>query len=302
MCRFDPPPSNCRGDLSAKIDCYARVCLCSQPLNNPGRNDMNTMMNEADAPVEEIRPAVSGDALARGGRVGLNAQRPGAANGHRPERSHLPGQRRRGPSVVFSGRHPALDPALESANMVPDEFGEIAARHYESLYKFAFSLTRAEADASDLTQQTFYLWAKKGHQLRDRSKVKTWLFTTLHRMFLEGRRRQTRFPHSSLDEVAPEDFPASSSSLDDHMDSAEVLKALAQVPQVYQGAVALFYLEDCSYREIAEILEVAEGTVKSRIARGITQLRHLMGCSASTRYRRTANPGNREETDCRSTP
>jgi RNA polymerase sigma factor (sigma-70 family) len=185
--------------------------------------------------------------------------------------------------------------------MVPDEFGELATRYYESLYKFAFSLTRAEADASDLTQQTFYLWAKKGYQLRDRSKVRTWLFTTLHRMFLGGRRRQTRFPHRGLNEVAPEDLPASSSSLDDHMDSAEVLKALAQVPEVYQGAVALFYLEDCSYREIAEILEVAEGTVKSRIARGITQLRHLMGCSASTRHRQTANPENREETDFGST-
>jgi len=185
--------------------------------------------------------------------------------------------------------------------MVSEEFEELAAQPYEALYKFAFSLTGTEADASDLTQQTFYLWATKGHQLRDRSKVKTWLFTTLHRMFLEGRRRQTRFPHHGLEEVAPEDFPASSSSLDDHMDSAEVLKALAQVPEVYQGAVALFYLEDCSYREIAEILEVAEGTVKSRIARGITQLRQLMGCSGSTHYNPAANPGTREETDCGST-
>jgi len=183
-------------------------------------------------------------------------------------------------------------------NMVLDEFGELAARHYEPLYKFAFSLTRAEADASDLTQQTFYLWATKGHQLRERSKVKTWLFTTLHRIFLEARRRQTRFPHRSLDEVAPEDLPASSPLSDDQMDSAQVLRALALVDEVYQGAVALFYLEDCSYREIAEILEVAEGTVKSRIARGITQLRHLMECSACTHYRQTANPGNREETGC----
>ena len=183
-------------------------------------------------------------------------------------------------------------------NTVSYEFEELVARHYESLYKFAFSLTRAEADASDLTQQTFYLWATKGHQLRDRSKVKTWLFTTLHRIFLEARRRQTRFPHRGLDEVAPEDLPASSPPSDDHLDSAQVLRALAQVDKVYQGAVALYYLEDCSYREIAEILEVAEGTVKSRIARGITQLRHLMGRRASTDYRQTANPGNREETVC----
>jgi len=157
------------------------------------------------------------------------------------------------------------------------DFEQLVEDFYMPLYRFALSLSRNEADAADLVQQTYFLWASKGHQLRDASKVKTWLFTTLHRMFLEGRRKQTRFPHSGLDEVAPEDLPASSSSLDDHMDSAEVLKALAQVPEVYQGAVALFHLEDCSYREIAEILEVAEGTVKSRIARGITQLRRLMG-------------------------
>jgi RNA polymerase sigma-70 factor (ECF subfamily) len=186
-------------------------------------------------------------------------------------------------------------------NMVSHEFGELVARHYEPLYKFAFSLTRAEADAGDLTQQTFYLWATKGHQLRDRSKVKTWLFTTLHRIFLEARRRQTRFPHRGLDEVSPEDLPASSPPSDDHLDSAEALRALALVGEVYQGAVALYYLEDCSYREIAEILEVPEGTVKSRITRGITQLRHLMGYSASTQYRQTANPENGEETDCSST-
>src|SRR5438445_13381084 len=77
-------------------------------------------------------------------------------------------------------------------------------------YKFAYSLTRAEADASDLTQQTFYLWATKGHQLRERSKVKTWLFTTLYRTFLDARKRQTRFPHCGLDEAAPEDLPAAS--------------------------------------------------------------------------------------------
>jgi transposase len=68
------------------------------------------------------------------------------------------------------------------------------------------------------------------------------------------------------------------------------------VDEVYQGAVALFYLEDCSYKEIAEILEVAEGTVKSRISRGIAQLRHLLGYSVPTPSRPRANPENREET------
>ena len=76
-------------------------------------------------------------------------------------------------------------------------FESVVAHYYEPLYQFAFGLTRVEADACDLTQQTFYVWATKGHQLRDQTKVKTWLFTTLHRAFLESRRRQVRFPHSN---------------------------------------------------------------------------------------------------------
>ena len=56
----------------------------------------------------------------------------------------------------------------------------------------------------------------------------------------------------------------------------QVLLALARVDEVYQAAVALFYLEDYSYKDIAEILEVPVGTIKSRIARGIEQLRRIL--------------------------
>jgi|ERR1017187_455264 RNA polymerase sigma-70 factor (ECF subfamily) len=155
------------------------------------------------------------------------------------------------------------------------DFESLVARFYQPLYQFAFSLTRAEADACDLTQQTFYVWATKGHQLRDASKVKTWLFTTLHRVFLEGRRRQTRFPHYELSEVLTE-LPTLPPDAINKLDGAQVLEALAKVDAAYQAPVALFYLEDCSYKEIAEILSVPIGTVKSRMSRGIAQLHSLL--------------------------
>jgi RNA polymerase sigma factor (sigma-70 family) len=164
------------------------------------------------------------------------------------------------------------------------DFESIVAEYYEPLYQFAFSLTRVEADACDLTQQTFYVWATKGHQLRDESKVKTWLFTTLHRGFLESRRRQSRFPHVELSEASPE-LPSLSPDMVDRVDSAQVLQALARVDEVYQAPVALFYLEDCSYKDIAEILDVPIGTVKSRMARGIAQLQRIL--SAETPSKRT---------------
>ena len=167
--------------------------------------------------------------------------------------------------------------------MDSEHFEQIVGRHYEPLYKFALSLTRREAEARDLTQQTFYVWAAKGHQLRDLSKAKAWLFTTLHRTFLATHRRHARFPEHGLEEVPIEDLPAVSPDFANRVDSPQVLSALEKVDEVYQAAVALFYLEDCSYREIAEILEVPVGTVKSRIARGIQQLRQLLGFSAPVR-------------------
>jgi len=154
-------------------------------------------------------------------------------------------------------------------------FEGVVTRYYESLYQFAFSLTRSEADACDLTQQTFYVWATKGHQLREPAKVKTWLFTTLHRQFLESRRRLTRFPHQEL-ESAEYELPVISPEAASTLDASQVLHALGRVDEIFQAPVALFYLEDYAYKEIAEILGVPIGTVKSRIARGIGQLQKLL--------------------------
>jgi RNA polymerase sigma-70 factor (ECF subfamily) len=155
------------------------------------------------------------------------------------------------------------------------DFENLVALYYEPLYQFAFSLTRREADACDLTQQTFSIWAAKGHQLRDLSKVKTWLFTTLHREFLGARRRQARFPHVELEHVELE-LPVVPPATTSRLDGEQALAALAQLDEVYQGPVALFYLQDSSYNEIAEILDVPLGTVKSRLARGLARLHQLL--------------------------
>src|SRR5271170_7752115 len=119
-------------------------------------------------------------------------------------------------------------------------FESLVARHYEPLYRFAFSLARSESDACDLTQQTFTVWASKGHELRDISKVKTWLFTILYREFLKSRRRQTRFPHVELDETAAE-LPNISPAAISRLDASEVVSTLNRVDEIYRAPVALFY-------------------------------------------------------------
>src|SRR5580698_32986 len=108
------------------------------------------------------------------------------------------------------------------------DFESLVARYYEPLYQFAFSLAGTEADASDLTQQTFYIWATKGHQLRDTTKVKTWLFTTLHREFLNLRRKIIRFPHHELGEMEGE-LPTVPPSVVEHMDAARMVELLGQI-------------------------------------------------------------------------
>ena len=156
-----------------------------------------------------------------------------------------------------------------------EQFEAIVCEYYEPLFRFAMSLTRVESDAWDLTQQTFHVWAMKGHQLSDISKVKAWLFTTLHREFLKVRRKQSRFSYCHLEEVG-DHLPALSTEAADQADCSEVLCALAKLDEIYQAAVALFYLDDCSYKEIALILDVPLGTVKSRIARGVVQLKEIL--------------------------
>jgi RNA polymerase sigma-70 factor, ECF subfamily len=155
------------------------------------------------------------------------------------------------------------------------DFESLVARFYGPLYQFAYGLTRTEADAGDLTQQTFYIWATKGHQLRDGSKVKTWLFTTLHREFLNMRRKVVRFPHYELEEIDHE-LPVVAPQMVNALDAARAVELLGQVAEPYQAALTLFYMEDCSYKDIAEILEVPLGTVQSRISRGLAQLQELV--------------------------
>ncbi len=155
------------------------------------------------------------------------------------------------------------------------EFEQLVDTHQTALFRFALSLARHEDDASELVQETFLIWATKGHQLNDPGKAKTWLFTTLHREFLRRRRRDVRFVHEEIGTVEAE-LPELGPNVTEGMDWPLVLEGLAALDEVFRGPVALFYLEDCSYNEIAEILGVPLGTVKSRMARGLAQLHTLL--------------------------
>jgi RNA polymerase sigma-70 factor (ECF subfamily) len=154
-------------------------------------------------------------------------------------------------------------------------FQQIVDATYESLYRFALSLTHAEADACDLTQETFRRFAARGDQIRDASKTKTWLFTTLYRRYVTLWRRENKFPHFELSVVAT-DLPAAPPPAGEALDAATVRDALNKLDDLYRLPLLLFYLEDHTYAEIAQILEIPCGTVMSRIARGRQQLREQL--------------------------
>lgn len=157
--------------------------------------------------------------------------------------------------------------------MPSDVFTQLVDAHYAPLYRFALSLTKNSSDACDLTQQTFFVWARKSDQLREADKAKSWLFTTLYREFLRGRRRAGRM--TALEDLPPGESDPAAPDVDvvTGMDAGLVVEALQEVDETYRVPLTLFYLEDLSYKEIAETLEVPIGTVMSRLSRGKTQLR-----------------------------
>lgn len=156
-----------------------------------------------------------------------------------------------------------------------EEFQILVDEHYEALYRFAYSLAKNPDRASDLVQQTFCIWAQKNHQLKDRSKAKTWLFTTLYREQLSYARRNTKFPEQDITDIEYQ-------LTDDQQDASRVLDGqravvlLNALDEIYRAPLSLFFMQQHSYKEIAAILDIPIGTVMSRIARGKKQLRDKM--------------------------
>ncbi|MCF7688555.1 MAG: RNA polymerase sigma factor [Cephaloticoccus sp.] len=173
-------------------------------------------------------------------------------------------------------------------------FTQLVDTHYAPLYRFALSLARNQADAGDLVQQTFYIWATKGHALREMAKAKSWLFTTLYREFLRVRRRDNRA--TSLEDLPPgeQDVPAEEIDRTANLDAMTIMESLQTVDEVFRAPLTLFYLEELSYQEIAEMLEIPIGTVMSRLSRGKAQLRAELQ-KAETRSAAKVIPFNQEK-------
>jgi len=145
--------------------------------------------------------------------------------------------------------------------------------HLKSLYGTAYRMTRSQADAEDLVQETCLRALRSFDRFTPGTNVRAWLFTILRRARVDALRRQGRSVVTvELEGDGPAVPPAQGS-----LGSSGLEGALLGLSEALRSAVLLRDVEGFSYQEIAEILEVPLGTVMSRLHRGRAALRQALG-------------------------
>ena len=170
-------------------------------------------------------------------------------------------------------------------------FVEEALPHLDAVYRFALRLSGSPDEAEDLVQETFLRAFRSWDQYTRGTKAKSWLFTICRNVFLRRRERTKRHEEivsetatRSVSESAPLVNPVWSSvqPLDPEGDFFEsivderIVAAIEELPEEYRTAVVLSDIEGLPYAEIAELMEVPVGTVKSRLFRGRRRLQDVL--------------------------
>lgn len=163
----------------------------------------------------------------------------------------------------------------------PVDIAHLIHQHHAELYRYAYRLCGSQTDAEDITQQTFLVVQQKIHQVREPEKVRSWLFTVLRSCFLKNCRKRTPTAATNL-ELDVDLIPDSAG--DDGIDGDQLQQTLDELPEDYRVVLVMFYFEDCSYKEIADKLQLPIGTVMSRLSRAKSRLRHrLLGTETALR-------------------
>lgn len=177
-------------------------------------------------------------------------------------------------------------------------FNDEMLPHLDALYNFALRLTYDSTDAEDLVQESLVKAYRFFHSYEKGTNARAWLFRILRNSFINNYRKQSRQPQQiDYDEVSSFYETIRSEQTDttdledkmyrDMMDD-EVSKALGRLPEDFRTVVMLCDVEDFTYEEIANMLDVPIGTIRSRLHRGRNLLRHQIA-----RYAR--NKGYTEE-------
>ena len=154
-------------------------------------------------------------------------------------------------------------------------FWNMAQNQSRFLYNVALRYVGNPYDAEDLVQETLYTAYDKFHQLRDSQKFKSWMFTILRNHFLKWQRKKVPVQADGFENGF--DYLTQLESVSSRQDAASVYEKkieaetvqaiLDKLPEKYKAVLILYYMEDSSYQEIAEMLAVPLGTVMSRLSR-----------------------------------
>jgi RNA polymerase sigma-70 factor (ECF subfamily) len=151
--------------------------------------------------------------------------------------------------------------------------GEVL-EHLDAMYSFALKLSRSRDEAQDLVSETVLRALERWEQYQLGTNARAWLFTILYRIFVSRKRRidarelplAEESENGSTREVVGDADPEG--HFYDSFVDEEVTRAIDELPEEYRTAVVLSDLHGLRYAEIAAVLDIPEGTVKSRLFRG----------------------------------
>lgn len=161
-------------------------------------------------------------------------------------------------------------------------FAEAALNHVDALYRYALALTRDQAEADDLVQETYLRAVRSQKQLTPGSNLKSWLFVIMRNAWLNQLRHTRSGPHFVAFEREDNDARHTRKAADPlvlylrKVESEEVREAINALPQIYREIILLRDIEGFSYQEIASLLQCPAGTVMSRLGRARQKLRRLL--------------------------
>jgi len=156
-----------------------------------------------------------------------------------------------------------------------DDFGRLVEEHIPRLRRYARALTRDLTRADDLVQDCLTRAVAKQKLFQPGTDLRAWLFTLLHNQYVNDvRRSSNRGTQVNLDDINP--LPVEGSAISS-LELRDLERALAKVPAEQRHVILLVSLEGMAYEEVARILNVPVGTVRSRLSRGRDLLRYLIG-------------------------
>lgn len=176
------------------------------------------------------------------------------------------------------------------------EFEEQALVHLDRVFQFAVRLTRNRTEAEDLVQETYLRAFRHFDQFDPGTNCRAWLFAILHNTFLNQVKRQGRelpgLEEAELERIEA-DMAGGASVIESPEEEllkrvvdADLIAALDRLPLIFREVVLLADVEECSYKEIAQICGVPMGTVMSRLSRGRRLLRRILEAFARERVGR----------------